>query len=263
MDQKEQPKYACCLCDRTFIYKEVMNMHSNIMHSTPTRIKTINKHSAVNKKIMLPCPYKNCNVTCNSKNITRHIRADHEPLNINREGCKKINMSKICPHCGKTLSVSSLRAHIKHVHTGQINLCSKCTFSTKNISTLKEHFKRKHTSYKSSCEFCGKTVKDIKGHLRSTMCGKEVDDRNVLQCPKCPIQVRTKSQLKWHVSHIHDRIKDKQCTLCSYQTYSSFNLKLHVSKVHDKISIYKDCPHCHIRSGNLKKHLETYHVEQA
>ena len=137
-----------------------------------------------------------------------------------------------------------------------------CTFSTKNISTLKEHFKRKHTSYKESCEFCGRISKDIKSHLRNTMCGKVVDDRNVVSCPKCPIIFRSKYRLEWHTRHIHERVKDKQCPQCSYTTYSPHNLKLHVSKVHDKISIYKDCPHCHIRSGNLEKHIEIYHVDQ-
>ena len=206
--------------------------------------------------------HPSCDGTYRSNHILRHIRGVHDPIKIKKEVPNTINMCHSCPYCGKTLSVGSLSTHIKHIHTGELNLCSKCPFSTKNISTLKEHFKRKHTSHKESCEFCGKIFKDIKSHLRGTMCGKEVDDRNVLPCPKCHIIARTKSQLKSHIIQIHDRIKDKQCPQCSYTTYSTHNLKLHVSKVHDKISIYEDCPHCHIRSGNISKHLEVYHIEQ-
>ena len=201
----------------------------------------------------IQCPYTNCHMTCrHAKLLETHITAAHT----------EINKSKTCPHCGKTLGVSSLHAHIKHVHTGELRLCSKCPFSTKNMSTLKNHFRVKHTSWKQSCQFCGKIVKDVKTHWRATMCGKDVDDRKVLPCPKCHVILRTNSQLKQHTKYIHEGVKDKHCLQCSYTTYSSHNLKLHVSKVHDKTPMFKNCPHCHIRSGNMNKHLAIYHIEQ-
>ena len=44
MDQAElmdQPIYSCCLCDRTFMYKEVMNMHEDVVHSTHIEVKKV------------------------------------------------------------------------------------------------------------------------------------------------------------------------------------------------------------------------------
>ena len=86
-----------------------------------------------------------------------------------------------------------------------------------------------HTSWKESCLFCGKVVKGLKSHLRFNMCGKEVNDRKMIPCPKCPRIVREESQLRQHINAIHDRIKDKLCSQCSYTIYSSHNLGLHVS----------------------------------
>ena len=46
MDQKElvaNLRYACQLCDRTFMYPEVMNMHKDAMHSTQIKVESMNK----------------------------------------------------------------------------------------------------------------------------------------------------------------------------------------------------------------------------
>ena len=260
MDQAElmgHLRYSCCLCERTFMYKVVMNMHEDAMHSTHTEVKIINKHNSVDKKKIfdkLPCPYKNCHVICRySKSLAKHVRAAHEPIETNREAPNTIPLFKICPHCGKSLGLNSLRAHIRHVHTGEIHLCSKCPFNTKNTSTLQIHFKRRHTAWKQSCEFCGKMVKALKTHLRATMCGKDVDDRKVIPCSKCHIVLRSNPQLRQHTKRVHEGVKDKHCPQCAYATYSSHNLRLHVSNVHDKKTMFRDCPHCHIKTGNLKK----------
>ena len=269
MDQKElvaNLRYACRLCDRTFMYPEVMNMHKDAMHSTQTKVESMNRNTSVNKNResdKLACPHTNCHVTCSHlKSLAKHIRAAHEPIEINGKVRKAINRSEMCPHCGKTLGVNSLRAHIKHLHTGEMRLCSKCPFNTKRLDTLKKHVRLKHTSWKQSCEFCGKVVKDLKTHLRATMCGKDVDNRKTIPCPKCPKLVRNKSKLKQHIHQIHDGVRDKICNECLYTTYSSCNLRLHMSNVHDKTPMFKECPRCHTRTGNLNKHLEIYHIEE-
>ena len=200
----------------------------------------------VNKnKEKLRCPSPNCNESRLSyKFLENHKIAAHSDI------------KKTCPHCGKTLGE-------QHLHTGEIQLCSKCSYSTKNNSSLKEHFKRIHTSWKESCQFCGKVVKGLRRHLRGTMCGKDVDNRKMIPCPKCLVIFRVKSKLRQHTHHVHDGIKDKHCIQCSYTTYSSHNLRLHVSNVHDKTPIvYNNCPHCHVKTGNLEKHLEIYHIEE-
>ena len=58
-----------------------------------------------------------------------------------------------------------------------------------------------------SCEFCGKVVKKLKFHSKVTMCGKDVDNRKPLQCPKCDRKVIDKSKLFKHIQYINDRVK--------------------------------------------------------
>ena len=149
--------------------------------------------------------------------------------------------------------------HIKHVHTGETHLCSKCPFNSKNSGTLRKHFKFAHTSWKESCEFCGKIVKDLKVHLGHTMCGRDVDDRKGLRCPQCNSMQFTNIKLQRHIKTIHEGLKDKTCPNCSYKTYSSFNLKMHISNVHEKTKFIRNCPHCDIKSGNLERHIRLYH----
>ena len=239
---------ACSLCPFGTRNIATLKLHIRAKHQGLPRTR---RTSVSKKKEKLVCPSTNCNATRrNSQNLEKHKIDAHSDMKVT------------CPHCGKTLGETSLSSHIKHLHTGEIHLCSKCSFSTKNNSTLKAHFKRLHTSWKESCQFCGKIVKGLKSHLRATMCGKEVDDRNKVPCPKCPRILRSKSKLIQHTSHIHDGIKDKYCTQCSYKTYSSHNLRLHVSNVHEKTPIvYNSCPHCHIKTGNIEKHLQIYHIE--
>ena len=193
MDVKEilnRPQLVCCHCDRTFIYEQVMNMHKDAMHSNPTELEHEYIFPPVNKKKeRVPCQYKNCHETRkSSKSLEKHIRGAH------------INKSKVCPHCGKTLGVNtSLETHITNIHTGETKLCSKCPYSSKNAGTLRKHFRFRHTAWKQSCEFCGKVVKQLDKHLKATLCGKDVDDRNVVPCPKCPVINRSLSQLRTHI----------------------------------------------------------------
>ena len=46
MDEKQlvdQLSYICGYCDRTFVYKEVMNMHKDVMHSKQTEDKIVQR----------------------------------------------------------------------------------------------------------------------------------------------------------------------------------------------------------------------------
>ena len=191
----DQPRYICGHCDRTFVFEKIMNMHKDAMHSEILENKSLNKNKrrlpfVYKKRETMSCNYSNCLETRkHSKSLEKHIRAAHS----------EIETSKMCPHCGKTIAVKSLERHIINVHTGEIQLCSKCHYSTNRIDSLKKHFRARHTSCNQSCDFCGKIVKDLIRHLRATMCGKDVDDRNVVPCPKCPVINRSLSQLRTHI----------------------------------------------------------------
>ena len=158
-----------------------------------------------------------------------------------------------------------MSTHVTNAHSDQVKKCLKCPYETKNYQKLYDHTYIKHSSRmvkQQSCEFCGKVLRKLATHLKSTMCGKNIDDRKLLQCPQCKRRFIDKSSLRSHIQYIHNKVKDKDCPQCSYQTYSSFNLRLHVSKVHEKMSMFQNCPHCGKTTGNLDFHQKTYHRDQ-
>ena len=256
MEPGEPLKEFTC-CNKKFVFKEVMDMHTDVMHSKQVETKLLAIQKKKKNTEILSCPYPPCKFNCEQPSLlTSHRKAVHESIAMEN--------SKMCPTCGITLGENtSLPTHIRNLHTGPVNQCSKCSHTTRNISSLKRHFKSRHTeSMNQSCEFCGKVVKKLKFHLKVTMCGKDVDNRNLLQCPKCNRKVMDKPKLLKHIKYIHDRVKYIQCPNCSYKTYFRFNLGLHVSKVHDKVPMFRICPHCQKRTSSLEAHIATYHNEQ-
>ena len=255
MEQGEPRKEFTC-CDKKFLFKEVMDMHKDVMHSNKVETKLLAIQKKEIKMETFSCPYPPCKFHCKKQSfLTRHIKSVHESI--------ATDTNKTCPTCGITLGKNTkLANHIRVVHTGQLHQCEMCSHMTRNISSLKLHFKARHTELMNkSCEFCGKVVKNMKNHLKVTMCGKDVDNRKMLQCPKCDKKKMNKSQLLEHIKHVHDGEKDIQCPNCSYKTYSKWNLRLHMSSVHEKPILFKNCPHCKIRTRSLSAHIATYHNE--
>ena len=255
--EQDKPLTDFICCNRKFVFKEVMNMHIDVMHSKPVQTKLHAIHKKENNMDTLSCPYLPCKFHCKKKSfLTKHRKTVHESITM--------EYSKTCPTCGITLGKNTpLQTHIRNQHTGPVHQCSKCSYTNRNISYVKWHFKCRHTeSMNKSCEFCGKVVKRLKDHLKVTMCGKDVDNRKMMRCPKCDIKMMGNWKLQKHIQNIHDRVNDISCPNCSYKTYSRFNLRLHVSKVHDKSTIFRICPHCQVRTGNIEAHLATYHSEQ-
>ena len=169
----------------------------------------------------------------------------------------------ICPHCGmQTSSPKILGQHIRMLHTGAFHKCSNCEYQSRRKGDIKLHYMRRHTEQlNTTCQFCGKLFKEIKDHLKTTMCGKDEDDREKTTCEQCGKIVQNRNKLQ-HIKLVHNIVKDKKCTQCSYVTYSNFNLRLHVSKVHMGKSLeYENCPHCSKITSNMKRHLNIYHNE--
>ena len=69
--------------------------------------------------------------------VTSHMNTYHPGLD--KEKC-------FCNICGKTLSISHVKYHIKFVHEGvKEHKCSACGYSACQISDLKRHMMRHHT----------------------------------------------------------------------------------------------------------------------
>ena len=188
----------------------------------------------------------------NQKRLSAHIRKVHIPIQVNE--------LLVCPHCGKTVRQLSLSKHINMLHTADIKHCTMCSYTTRNKHTMTKHFKLIHTeSMLKPCIICGKVVKDVTSHVSNSSCGQR---EKTEQCIPCDIKFYRRNQLDRHVRRIHDKVKDKPCPKCPYTTYSSHNLRLHITNIHDKTTMFQMCPHCEKKTGNLERHISTYHCEQ-
>ncbi len=81
------------------------------------------------------------------------------------------------------------------------------------------------------------------------------------QCDKCNKVFTAKSDLKRHIKHVHDKIKDIKCDKCEYTCSNITNLKRHIKSIHDKIKDIK-CDKCGFvfsTNENLKQHIKQFH----
>jgi len=85
-----------------------------------------------------------------------------------------------------------------------------------------------------------------------------------LTCEICEKVFSTKSNLKTHISTIHDKQKKYECEHCNKEFGQKGNLNYHISSVHLKQKKY-ECEHCNkafINKGDLKHHIRTVHLKQ-
>ena len=256
-DMESKPS-LCNVCDRSFVYRDVLELHIDTLHPELPNLKksSLNEQEASKKNKMTKkkdlCPYPDCKVMPRSRDLHGHIKRMHEPISLHEEG--------VCAHCGKIVRKQSLSAHIKKLHTAEINHCKMCSFTTRDRHTMSRHYTLRHTKgIQTPCSVCGKLVKNVTTHLYYSSCGTR---EKSVQCLYCDVKFYRRGKLNIHIERIHQKIRNKKCQKCPYTTYTNYNLRLHVSKVHDKTVMIEKCPHCEKKTGSLERHIKTYHSEQ-
>ena len=255
----------CPNCDYVNKNKSYIRRHYNLIHNIECNIcgnifKNIKLHllSTICGKEL-----NHSNVYCvicrdifrNKSELKTHTRKVHDTAKI--QGENQLVPVLNCQYCGKQTSASYMKMHIKYKHFSALLKCSKCEYTNCRKTEVKKHFKNAHTEKANTpCQFCGKVYKHIKVHLKNTMCGKNIDDREKGYCEQCGKVLYNKDALKTHIKQVHDKVKDRQCTQCHYVTYSTFNLRQHVSQVHLGKSLeYENCAHCGKRTTSQVKYL--------
>ena len=80
-------------------------------------------------------------------------------------------------------------------------------------------------------------------------------------CDFCSTIFTTPSNLKIHVTNVHERQKNYACETCEKKFDRKFNLQVHIKMKHNQSRDFKCelCPHTCSRKPDLKKHIKTYH----
>jgi hypothetical protein len=95
-----------------------------------------------------------------------------------------------CGVCNKKLRKSSLKRHVQYMHSGKIEQCLLCDYSTRNQSSLVNHI--------------------LTNHLRVKK----------WKCMLCDFSAGENQRLTNHVKSVHLKEDDYKCQLCN-ETFSS------------------------------------------
>ena len=193
--------------------------------------------------------------------------------------CRKYHKGEpnMCNKCGfKSLDKNGLKQH--KISTHNYRTCSKCDFIAFTPATVEDHIKEKHEGFKIKCENC-----DFASGRRQLQLHRSVFHGSVEKEPhSCKICEFTTYSLKELSRHMTEHKKNSDllpqfsCEKCKFSTYARNLLDKHLLKhsnrdleekyavksVDNEKRIYhcNDCEYQNPVYGNLKHHIEAYHL---
>ena len=216
--------HACDVCGKIFNSKKLLANHYGSNHKN---------YIAAQQKIQVPL-------------LEKQFRSDHK--NAQHE-------NPTCGICFKTFTYKdNLKRHLLNIHEEKKKVpCENCDkfFSCKDY--LKQHYNQSHLnnpksakvhqeSTKIECNFCGKMVFYLKAHI------KNCHEDNMVKCPKCEKDIRSRNVKKHFKSNCQNRD-------------SQLNLKMHMKKEQKAVTMKKlikvKCSVCEKNVINLEKHKFT------
>jgi len=254
--------YTCKICFFQTMKKGIFDRHIRTLHPDKYGFKQCEKCKEsikVEEFEEHTCVIFNCDICGKGFNrqssLYTHIETIHDEKGLSS-----------CETCGKLVSTSQMKSHLKsHVPDQEIP-CNICGTKLRSERSLKNHLYR-HKLGKTECTICGKSVNNLKKHLAQVH-PKEDDNENKYQRKNykpvktvCTICGNSVYDLNKHMKNMHTKDEDKEhhCQHCGKGFIDLHNLKAHEDNVHNKIKIDKKvCPICGklISYGNFSRHLK-------
>ena len=171
-----------------------------------------------------------------------------------------------CEICGKILfNEQTLQGHMYKEHqTGELPFkCPDCYRSFEKKTSLQTHQQRTHVGKVYSCQYCGRAFAvliDMQRH-ESTHTGEKK-----YVCEICGKAFRIKTQLGYHMTAIHTKIRAFKCHLCPKDFKKRGDLKDHIKahlNIRDKIcaTCGKGFTNCHSLIRHRQIHSEVKKFE--
>ena len=170
--------------------------------------------------------------------LNRHIRTIHE----------KIKIAK-CDLCSQAFNTEwSKNRHIKSVHEGKIYDCNECEKEFSYPASLLKHKKKHHNN----------SAKDNQvKRVHETI----VEDRKKsYNCKLCDYQCEFSTEMKNHISSVHEENVMFKCYICKIGFNCNDNLKTHLS-THGEGNRF-ECVICDVscvEKNELQKHIKSVH----
>ena len=176
---------------------------------------------------------------------------------------KKLHHCTVCKYASNCKK--NVDRHMRR-HTGLIDMCHYCGFSTCDPSYLKKHIAQKHektNKFKcTECSFTCSVGEILNKHIKFKHQGyrRKITER---KCPHCDYTTTaTNHVFQTHIKRKHSKVRPYACPHCSHTTTDEDYLKSHIRSVHEKIRPFK-CPHCSYSAAlkqNLNVHIKNVHM---
>ncbi|XP_063700861.1 zinc finger protein 816-like [Culicoides brevitarsis] len=245
-------------CDITYFFDYQIARHLKNAHKTYKRIVTRRLDGRTG--LLHQC------LKCNKIFKTRGQLGKHQfeeygiPMPVNKKD-PHLKETTLCPQCGKSMKVSSLKIHIELVHSKFAAGCFICDICGNNYSTkisITNHIKYAHMERKPiKCRHCdqmfpnvgSRRYHEIKTHTEfkhvCSICGLRCFNPTNLrdhfathtgeanfQCAICEKKFKRRYILKNHM-YIHTDNRPFKCSICE-STFKTKNYLNSHMKVHEK-----------------------------
>ena len=253
--EKEEKKFQCEKCNKTFIYQASYSDHVKFNCKFSEYLQTNRKEhfrrQYEKKTITLNCDYCNEVIkTATSTRIKNHYKASHSGKPIIARDHPQYN----CTNCNEFFFFEDeLNSHLNLSHgvKTEKNYCPRC-----KKSYIEQHDCPSIKRF--ACNQCDKTYSSnehLKSHIR-TVHEKCLD----FECTHCGKKVGSQSKLNNHIYYSHSQVT---CDTCGKEIANPYDLKKHKVFVHKEtkgVWLCEICPKSAFFSkATFNKHVKEKH----